>query len=369
MELNKEQLAILNGEKGGHGKETGFFIPEIEQVLRESALLRGLGNQLIVVIRNVQPGTDRFRDESAAAAELASDVDDDIAHGFGLFYLASQDRRIFSVLETPQFSQKVDGKDAGCDRRKAVGNRETVPDADFRVQCGREEVDAGYEEDQLPGQGQEDRLPDHPEALEEICRHHLESDDREDDVHAFQAPDGQVFEHGIRGEDGNGCSGGEFRNDETGRTDESSPHRRFDIDFPDPGILAGSEIVSCNRLHPLIESHDDHHEKETQPVDDAVSADGQVSAVFEKLVVDEEDDDAAGQIHQERPHADGKGVLGNFPVNLEKLFPGQVQEFFLVQEIPKGIRERHALAENGRQGGSLNAHSEDVDEYRVQDRV
>ena len=122
-------------------------------------------------------------------------------------------------------------------------------------------------------------------------------------------------------------------------------------------------------MHPLVEPHDYHDEQEVDPVHDSVRSDREVAAVFEKLVVNEKDDYAAGEIHKERPHPYREGVLGNPPVELENVLFIEVQEPFLVKEVPKGICQGEGLAEHSSNCGSSDPHPKNIDENGVQDCI
>ena len=99
-----------------------------------------------------------------------------------------------------------------------------------------------------------------------------------------------------------------------------------------------------------------------------MGADGEVAAVIQQLTVDKKDDQAAGEIHKERPHADGKGLFGDGPVDREHPAP-EMHHTFLPAEIEKGVAERHRLTENGRQRGAADAEPEREDEQRIQHGV
>ena len=76
--------------------------------------------------------------------------------------------------------------------------------------------------------------------------------------------------------------------------------------------LSGAEIVSCDRLHSLVESHDDHDEEEYDTVHDAVGSDRHVATVFFQSPVDQQDDKARAEVHQERRHPDRDDCVYQF---------------------------------------------------------
>ena len=63
--------------------------------------------------------------------------------------------------------------------------------------------------------------------------------------------------------------------------------------------LLCAEVVSGDWLHALVESHHNHHEEKSDTVGNAVCADVVVAAVFGQSLVDEDDDEAGCQVHQE----------------------------------------------------------------------
>ena len=174
----------------------------------------------------------------------------------------------------------------------------------------------------------------------------------------------------VAGEDAHGRTGEQFGDDETHDAHEGGPAGGLDIHFPDAGVLPGAEVVAGDRLHALVEAHDDHHEQEADAVHDAVGAERQVAAPLDELLVDEQHDDAAGEVHQERAHADGQGILGDAPVDPEDLpAAGEVEELLLVQEEPHRVAKGHELAQDGGERRSPDAHAQREDEDRVQDGV
>ena len=59
-----------------------------------------------------------------------------------------------------------------------------------------------------------------------------------------------------------------------------------------PMIKLGSKIIAGDRLHPLIKSHDDHHEKERDTVHDAISANGHIAAMLFQTPINQDNDHA-----------------------------------------------------------------------------
>ena len=65
-------------------------------------------------------------------------------------------------------------------------------------------------------------------------------------------------------------------------------------------------VVSHNGLHALRKPHDQHHEQDEYPVEDAERPDGHVAAVPLEADVDEHRYQTGAHIQQKRRHADGK---------------------------------------------------------------
>ncbi len=178
------------------------------------------------------------------------------------------------------------------------------------------------------------------------------------------------YEHGVRGENAHHGPGKEFGKNKAEHHHQTGPAGGFEVHLPHAAVLPGAVVVPRNGLHALVEAHHNHHEEEGDAVHDAIRADGQVSAPLHQLLVDEQHHNTAGEVHQERPHANGQGILGYLPVHPEHLErTGQVQETVRIQEIPKRIAQRHALAQDGGQRRALDAHVQRKDEDGVQNGI
>jgi len=181
--------------------------------------------------------------------------------------------------------------------------------------CLSEEVgeyeEQGDEEEQLAGEGEEDALFGHADALEEVDGHHLETDDGEGEHQQEEAVGGLADELVVGGEgachqlgyEGTGEEGG--RGDEGGGIDGEAHHPVHTVE------LAGTVVVSGNGLHALVKAHDYHHEEEYHAVGYAVGSDGEVATVLLQPLVDEDDNEAGAEVHQEGREADGQGVADN----------------------------------------------------------
>ena len=131
----------------------------------------------------------------------------------------------------------------------------------------------------------------HAEALEKVRRHHLESHQRECQVCQTQSFIRQFFKLRVIGKERYCQIRHEFRDDESDTAHNGgTDYRQFENPLY-PGVFPGSEIISRDRLHSLVEAHVYHNEKERDTVHDTVRADGKVSAVLEHLLIDEQRDD------------------------------------------------------------------------------
>ena len=67
-----------------------------------------------------------------------------------------------------------------------------------------------------------------------------------------------------------------------------------------PGIESGTIIITGYRLHALIKSHDNHHEKKSDTVHYTISANRHISPMLFQSPVDKDHDQAGTKVHQER---------------------------------------------------------------------
>lgn len=72
----------------------------------------------------------------------------------------------------------------------------------------------------------------------------------------------------------------ELAGQETEGRDTNTPFRRQFRHVDNAVELPGAEVISCDRLHSLVETHDDHDEEEDDAVHDAVGPDRHVAAVL-----------------------------------------------------------------------------------------
>ena len=110
----------------------------------------------------------------------------------------------------------------------------------------------------------------------------------------------------MRCKDGNGEFGNQHSHQKSGSCHYGSGINRYFQHFRHTKILLGSIIITCNRLHSLIQAHHNHYEKEHQPVHNSERPDGKVASVTLQSLIYQDDNKASRQVHQERCHTDGK---------------------------------------------------------------
>ena len=96
-------------------------------------------------------------------------------------------------------------------------------------------------------------------------------------------------------------------------------------------VLTGTEIVSGNGLHALIETHHNHDKQEYDTVYNTESANGKVTIIFFQSFVDKDDNEAGCQIHQKRRHTDGNGVFYDAAAQFVNTV-AQMEQFVFVGE-------------------------------------
>ena len=149
-------------------------------------------------------------------------------------------------------------------------------------------------------EAEEDRLACQADGCEEVTRYHLESDEqhrRGEDTHRA---DGLCEQFGVMREEQDHPPRHELPEQEHAahnhRGADGSQFERAQHTV----VLPGAVVVANDRLHTLVESHDDHCEHEDEPVDYAVGGNSYVTSVRLELVVEDDHHKAMGDVHQER---------------------------------------------------------------------
>ena len=132
-----------------------------------------------------------------------------------------------------------------------------------------------------------------------------------------------------------------------------------------PSVQLRPKVISGNRLHSLIQPHHNHHYNENQTVHDAESPDSQVAAILLQPLIDNDNDEAGCQVHQERRHADSKRIEYNLTFQTEYP-PVEMQQLVLIAEKLELPRQRDDLRHNGSDGSATYAPAETIDKHRVE---
>ncbi len=133
-------------------------------------------------------------------------------------------------------------------------------------------------------------------------------------------------------------------------------------------VLPRAQVISGNGLHALVQSDNHHHEDEDHAVDNAEGTDGKIASILLEAFIDENDDEASGQVHQEGGHADAERVHDDSPLQPIDA-PLQVEQFVLVAHQMNLPRQGDNLGQHGGQRGTADAPPEGVDEKGCQHHV
>ena len=152
-------------------------------------------------------------------------------------------------------------------RSSRVGDRDADPYAKCSEPSGKNQQ-AGNEEQHLPGERKEDRLLRHPDGKEKVCRHHLETDNRKDRKDDMQTVHRRLNQLRIGRKHADDHRGEQLTEQKPCCRHPYRPLHRQLRHFRHTRILAGTEVITGNRLHPLVEPHDDHNKEEYHPVHD-----------------------------------------------------------------------------------------------------
>ena len=211
-----------------------------------------------------------------------------------------------------------------------VGNRHTYPYACLTKIPGQDQQ-TGNQYQHLTGDRQKDSFTRHPDALEEVRRHHLEPDYRKEQHHnpkSFGRLTDQFF---VGSKDRYGQAGDQHSHQETrscyngGSVNGKLQHTGH------PGIEPGAEIISGYGLHPLVQPHHNHHKQENKTIDNTKRTDSKISAIFFQPLVNQDYDKTRRKVHQERSHTDGERVEYDFPFQPENA-PMKMEQLFLIAE-------------------------------------
>lgn len=184
-------------------------------------------------------------------------------------------------------------------RSSRVGDRDADPYAKCSEPSGKNQQ-AGNEEQHLPGERKEDRLLRHPDGKEKVCRHHLETDNRKDRKDDMQTVHRRLDQLRIGRKHADDHRREQLTEQKPCCRHPYRPLHRQLRHFRHTRILAGTEVITGNRLHPLVEPHDDHNKEEYHPVHDPVCTDRHITAMLFQSPVNQYYNQAGTKIHQER---------------------------------------------------------------------
>ena len=258
-------------------------------------------------------------------------------------------------------------EDGGCDGGGQVGNRDAYPDAQ-RPQPGRKQQQAGHQEQHLAGQREEDGFLRHADGDKEVGGDHLEADNREDGEDHMQPVNRRGDQLRVAREHPDDKGGEELAAEEPRRGHADGPFHGQLRHLRHARVKPGAVVVTGNGLHPLIEAHDNHDEQEDDAVHDAVSADGHVASVCFQAAVNQDDDQAGAEVHQERRQADVEDAFDDFCFHPINAFL-EVEELRRVGKMDKLPHQRDDLRDDGCPCRPFDAPAEAENEERVQHAV
>lgn len=200
------------------------------------------------------------------------------------------------------------------DEGKEVAHGHARPDA-VQPHELREHQQAGQQVEQLARQRHKDADLGHADALEEVADDNLcphEGEDGHTDAHAAG---GHVDKRLVRREDRSHRVGKKLADEETARgdthtrRDAQAQHLLHTVQPP------RAEVIARNGLHAHRQAQYHHDVEHQQAVDDAVGTDSHVAPVALQAVVDDDDNGAGRDVHQERRHADGEDTSHDAPLH------------------------------------------------------
>ena len=239
----------------------------------------------------------------------------------------------------------------------------------------RQDKQARKQDQHLPGEGKEYRFACHAYALEKVGSHHLETDNREEHYRNTQSRDRKLCQFRIRCKDAHH----QVRHQHTDQKAESGHCRGIDYrqsqHLVHPSVQLRPKVISGNRLHSLIQPHHNHHYNENQTVHDAESPDSQVAAILLQPLIDNDNDEAGCQVHQERRDEDDMRMEKDLlPIASDRIqsyvsdgiSPGGNATARPIAEKLELPRQRDDLRHNGSDGSATYAPAETIDKHRVE---
>ena len=264
-------------------------------------------------------------------------------------------------------------QDGGVKGGEAVGDGKGEPDAvEFGKTEGRhearEEEEAGNEEEELARQREIDALTCLADALEEITRNHLETDNGEEGDIDTHTVSGDADEVGVGGEGTGDEFGKEFAEDEAHGHHDGGVANGLVEDLTHTVVELGAVVITGDGLHALVEAHDDHGKEEENAVIDTIGSDGEVAAVLNHTSIDKENNKAGTGVHKEGRKAYAEDATHNAVTQLPGITTEE-DDFRGTRKDTQLPTEGDALGDNGGDSGTPDTEVETVDEQRIEGGV
>ena len=205
-------------------------------------------------------------------------------------------------------------------------------------------------------------------ALEKLTDGYLRTDDEEGQQVQSKSVGCDAQQFFVRSE----ALGYPFRTKETEEKaetcDDSREFDNFIKRLLHTVVMSRSIIEADNRLHPLRDADNQHHDEHRHAGDDAARTDGQVAPVGFECVVHHNIDQTSRQLHGERRNADGQNCPDDAPIQTETTAP-EMDETLLAQKMPHHQSRTDRHGDDCGNSRSPDTHIEDKDENRVEDDV
>lgn len=179
-------------------------------------------------------------------------------------------------MKLPELVYQDEGRN---NRSCRVGDRDADPYSKCSKPSGKDQQ-AGNKKQHLPGEREEDGLLRHPDRKEKVCRHHLETDNRKDCKNDMQTIHCRLDQFRIGRKHADNHRRKQLTKQEPCCRHPYRPLHRQLRHLRHTRILAGTEVIAGNRLHSLVESHDNHDKEEYHPIHDPVCPNRHIAPVF-----------------------------------------------------------------------------------------
>ena len=264
-------------------------------------------------------------------------------------------------------------KDGGEDGAEDIGNGQRDPDSIETVPAKMDEKDGnedahGDEENDLPRQTGDDGNPRFVNGLEEVGVDNGEADEREHHHAESQSGFPHFNQMAFCGENAHHRSREDAGNNTPEQTDgHANPHSQA-IHVFQPVAVACSVVVSGNRLHTLTDSYNHEYQEVAVCITNPVGTHGKVTAITQKLRIEDSDHPGGGQIHQKRTHADERDVLEDVPFQLPSV-RFETDKRRGLHKMQDGHQRHGENGDGGSDSRALDAHIQSEDQDGVEDDV